>query len=116
MNDYLIKPILLRSGIPDIKFRICIDYGDVTIARLGAPRRFNTIVAIGTTANIASKMLSKAKAGDILLGASAKEQLPEIWQQNWTEIHTIQTGWIFTRSKTHYIFYKYKGRWSEVYD
>lgn len=114
--EYLINPILLRSGIPDIKFRICIDYGTVTIARLGAAKRFNTIVAIGTTANVASKMLSKAKAGDILLGSSAKYQLPESWQQNWTEIHTIDTGWVYRLSKVKYMFYRYTGRWSQVFD
>ena len=113
-NEYLINPILQRTGIKEINFRVCIDYGTVTIARLGAAKRFNAIVAIGTTANVASKMLSAAKAGDILIGSSAKGELPQLWQQNWTEIHTIDTGWVYRVSGLQYMFYKYTGRWSSL--
>ena len=55
--EQFINPIIRQSGLAEIGFRICIDYGSITIARLGAAQRFNHIVAIGATANRASKML-----------------------------------------------------------
>jgi class 3 adenylate cyclase len=60
-NAYLIAPILRATPIPEILSRVSIDYGSVTIARLGAARRFNANVAIGATANFACKMLSLAQ-------------------------------------------------------
>jgi class 3 adenylate cyclase len=42
-----INPILLNSNTDPIEFRVGIDYGLVTIAQLGAARRFGGLVAIG---------------------------------------------------------------------
>ncbi len=112
--DILINPILVRSGIEQIKFRICIDHGNITISKLGAPRRFNAIVAIGTTANLASKMLSVAKAGEILLGENVKKALPVQWQTSWTSLHTFITGWVYRSTQLPYSFYLYNGRWSKL--
>jgi adenylate cyclase len=112
-NDNLINPILDKSQISRIKFRITIDYGPITIARLGAPRRFNALVAIGTKANISSKMLSFAQPGDIILGDQAYQRCPIPWKIKWTEILTENTGWVCRNSRKPYPFYKYKGRWTE---
>ena len=113
-GDILINPILIRSGIDQIRFRVCIDHGNVTIAKLGAPRRFNAIVAIGTTANLASKMLSVAKSGEVLLGENVKKALPVDWQTSWTSLHTYKTGWVYRSTNLPYSFYLYNGRWSRL--
>jgi len=113
-NDYYIKTILQNSRINPLKFRLSIEYGPVTIARLGAPRRFNSIVAIGNAANFASKMLSNAKAGEIVLGAAAKEQLPIDWQYRFTELAVLFTGWHYRVNGQPYPLYRYTGRWSRL--
>lgn len=115
-NEHLINPILRASSAKEIEFRISIDYGPVTVARLGPARRFNANVAIGTTANFASKMLRFAKAGDIVLGKVAKEQLPVDWQVHWTELVTAETGWVYRVSGKPYPLYRYIGRWSRLVD
>lgn len=112
--EHLINPILENSGIEKIQFRICIDHGNITISKMGAPKRFNAIVAIGTTANLASKMLSVAKAGELLLGESVKKELPEVWQNSWTSLHTYRTGWVYRSTNLPYSFYLYNGRWSKL--
>ena len=61
-NVSLIAPLLATANIAPIQFRVAIDHGPATIGRLGAARRFNAIVAVGTVANVASKMLSFAQA------------------------------------------------------
>jgi adenylate cyclase len=58
-GTYLINPVLISAGVTELQFRIAIDYGQVTIARLGAARRFNAVVAIGSPANVAAKMLAR---------------------------------------------------------
>lgn len=113
-SEYLLNPILTRSGIEPIQFRVCIDSGNVTVAKLGAARRFNAIVAIGTTANIASKMLSTAKAGQILLGENVKAKLPLEWQVSWVKLHTYKTGWVFRVNQLPYSFYLFDGHWARL--
>jgi len=113
-NEHLISPILRATPTKEIEFRVSIDYGAVTIARLGPPRRFNSNAAVGTTANFASKMLRHANAGDIVLGESAYKELPHDWQTNWAEVLPITTGWHFRISEKAYSLYRYFGRWSRL--
>lgn len=107
----LINPVLQRESILPLDFRICMDHGFITVAKVGAARRFNGIVAIGTTANIASKMLSVAKANTILLGDQMLGGLPAVWLQNWVKLETQETGWLYQQSQSPYPFWRYIGRW-----
>src|SRR5258708_25207641 len=107
-NDYLIKPILDATPVPDIKFRVSIDYGSVTVARLGAAQRFNVNVAVGATANFASKMLDFAGPGDIVIGASVRDQLPSTWHQ-FTQPMPLTTGWVYRLTGLPYPLYMYTG-------
>lgn len=113
-NENLIKPILVATPVPEIAFRITIDHGPVTIARLGAARRFNANVAIGSTANFAAKMLSLAQPGEIVLGDSAKLQLPSAWQLAFTEVSSDETGWSYRSDGRPYLLHRYTGRWTSL--
>lgn len=108
----LINPIVAASNAKEVDFRISIDYGAVTVARIGAPRRFNANVAIGSTANFASKMLSFAKPGEIVIGHAAKGMLPDTWQQKWTVPFQEHTGWFYRKDNSPYTLYRYTGRWN----
>jgi adenylate cyclase len=105
-----INPVLLNSSTTPIEFRVGIDYGPITIAQLGAARRFGGLVAIGATANIASKMLNEAAPGDVLIGEDVHKRLPEGWRQ-FSQLAKYKTGWIYVSSGLDYSFYKYTGRW-----
>jgi class 3 adenylate cyclase len=113
-NSYLINPILRATPTREIEFRVSLDYGSVTVARLGPARRFNANVAIGTTANFAAKMLRHANPGDIVMGEVAKNQLPAEWQTLWTERLSVETGWVYRLSGQAYPLYRYTGRWSRL--
>lgn len=112
-NAYLIRPMLTGSAVAPLDFRVSVDYGPVTIAKLGAPRRFNSMVAIGVPANFASKMLSNAQADELVLGEQAKLQLPTTWQTRYTELAVGDTGWTYVASRRPYRLYRYTGRWSQ---
>lgn len=113
-NEYLISPILRASGVQPLEFRTAMDFGSVTIARIGAAQRFNANVAIGNTANFAAKMLGLVRPGDIALGASARARLPALWQTQWTELSPISTGWVHTDTAIPYPLYLYVGRWVKL--
>lgn len=108
---WLINPVLRRSGVQEIEFRVGIDYGAVTVAKIGAARRFGSLVAIGTTANVACKMLDVAEAGEILIGANAYNRLPAYWQ-GWCRLRTLETGWTYRSTGLPYPFHTYSGRWA----
>lgn len=109
--DTLINPVLAKSNIPSLDFRVCMDHGHITVAKVGAARRFNGIVAVGTTANIASKMLSAAKANTILLGDAMLPGLPRQWVEQFVELESQDTGWTYRQPQTPYSFWRYTGRW-----
>ncbi len=113
-NDQLISPIIRATGISPLEYRTTMDYGAVTIARIGAPQRFNANVAIGNTANFAAKMLGLVKPGDIALGESARNRLPVYWQTTWTELSPISTGWVHSGTNNPYPLYLYTGRWAKL--
>lgn len=109
--ETLINPVLENSNIPTLDFRICMDHGHITVAKVGAARRFNGIVAVGTTANIASKMLSVAKANTILLGDAMVSGLPQLWITQFLQLESQDTGWTYRQSQAPYSFWRYNGRW-----
>jgi adenylate cyclase len=114
-NDYLISPILRATDVAPLDFRTTMDHGPVTIARIGAPQRFNANVAIGNTANFAAKMLSLVNPGDIAMGATARERLPLLWKNSWTQLSPVSTGWVYTANpSTPYPLYLYTGRWAKL--
>lgn len=113
-TEYLINPILRNSNVPPLTFRASLDYGPVTIAKIGAGRGFNSAVAIGTTANFACKMLQHASPGDLVLGAGANAELPSAWRSAFSTLVVYQTGWTYNLTGLPYPLYKYSGRWARV--
>jgi len=107
-----VNPVVVRTGLDAIQFRVGIETGWITIAKLGAARRFGSIAAVGTTANMASKMSSFAAPGDIVIGESAKLGLPIGWQIQFCTRIPGPSGWIYRLSGAEYPFYKYTGRWT----
>lgn len=109
--DQFINPIIENSGLQRIDFRICIDHGWITVARLGAARRFNHIVAVGTSANRTSKMLGHAMAGEIMIGDAVLAGLPTAWLEDHVSGTGIDTGWYYPDG-TQYGFWLFGGRWN----
>jgi len=109
-NEF-IDPVLRNTYVEPISFRISMDYGGVTIARIGAARRFHSIVAVGATANFASKMLALADPNSIVIGESILKGLPVNWVNSYVVPSSLQTGWINSVSGQPYKLYNYQGRW-----
>jgi class 3 adenylate cyclase len=79
INDTYISPFLGQNHLWKIPFRVGIDLGPVTIARVGIRGQGNSIVAIGTAANIACKLMNIIPEGGICIGHEVYEHLPNSW-------------------------------------
>jgi len=111
-SERIIAPMVwTTTPFRDLRFRIGIDYGPVTVAKLGARQRFQTLVAIGTSANLASRMLSVAGPGEIIIGRSVVECLPADWTK-YCWIRQEYTGWVYRSTGLPYPFYRYVGCWT----
>lgn len=106
-----INPVLKASDVQEIQFRIGIDHGNITVAKLGAARRFNSIVAIGTSANVACKMLKFAGPSEMIIGDCVRKALPTAWHQ-YTQAIDESSGWVYRSTGQSYPFYRYTGRWN----
>jgi adenylate cyclase len=109
--DGLIAPVFQSYGLEPFKFRICLDHGPITVAEVGASKRFKGIVAIGATANIACKILALAEPNSILIGDMVRTGLPPDWVEKYVRLRTTETGWIYIGSGKPYPIYEYIGRW-----
>jgi class 3 adenylate cyclase len=109
--DAYINPVIESTPAPRLNFRICMDHGPITIARIGAAQRFNNIVAIGATANLASKMLGFAGENSILLGDQMIAGIPTDWFISYGRLKTVDTGWVHLLDNSPYKFWEYIGRW-----
>ncbi len=110
-NDQLLTPYMYKQGAQEgLKFRIGIDFGKVTIAKVGIPGGLNPFVAIGTTANIASKLLRIAGPGEIIVGEHVKDHLPD-YEQKYCESTLQSTRFVYVMNGGPYWAYKYTGRW-----
>jgi adenylate cyclase len=105
----LINPILAQTSIEPLQIRAGIDWGPVSIARIGAARRFANIVAIGNTANLASKMLKDVGAV-VLIGANVFFQLPDLWKK-YCSLHDVPSNYVNSSTGSAYQIYRYNGEW-----
>src|SRR6266446_4760596 len=78
-NDQLLTPWLKAQNVQPLNFRVGIDDGPVTIARVGNRGQESSLVAIGTTANIACKLMNRIPNGGICIGDNVYRNLPNNW-------------------------------------
>lgn len=117
IGKYIIHPTFKANNLPSLKFRITMDYGSITLAKIGVKGKFKSLVAIGKTANLASKIQSVAGKDEIVIGRYAWEKLPPSLQYFATLHKAITYKVRETRSsdkyeEKKYATYLFKGRWS----
>ena len=98
VNDQLISPWLEKKGLWKVRFRVSIDYGAATIAKLGI-HSTNSFVAIGSTPNIANRLLRLVPEG-IAIGNNVFTSLPAGWSLHTTRL--ASTGYVYVVSRLPY--------------
>ena len=92
VNDTALSPLLQSAGLWPIRFRVGVDFGEVTIGRIGV-KALNSLAAVGLAANIACKLMEFVPEGGIILGEAVHELLPYDWQDYCREIPN-ETGFV----------------------
>jgi adenylate cyclase len=101
-NDEILGPFMDSIPIPRFRFRIGIDVGPVTLARVGVKSEdYNSLVAIGTIANVACKLMNLIPDGGICLGEYAYKNLPTNWWSRCTKIER-STGFVYKATQLPY--------------
>lgn len=110
VNSRSLRALIAERGIEPFSFRICIDHGPITIARIGIAKGFNGIVAVGTPANLACKMLAVAKAGEIMIGNNVADALSPL-SRSFLRPSAHPTGYHYVESGISYPYWYYTGVW-----
>jgi class 3 adenylate cyclase len=104
----LLNPILKENGYPNIDIRIGLDSGDAYVTTIGSLATKRQKDIIGTVVNLAAKIQSLGKPGDILLGNVTERNLHTMWRQICEEI-IIRKDWVYKdRKGKPYKVYKVK--------
>lgn len=106
-----LTPYVSNTADP-FEFRVAIDYGPITVAQIGAPKLFGSIVAIGITANIANKMLRFAKANQIVIGEEVVLALSDDWMAFCKPVEGA-SGFVYEATEQNYPFYLFDAHWKE---
>jgi adenylate cyclase len=108
-NDQVISPQLIQLGLPEVKFRVGVETGPVTIANVGVRGDHRSLVAIGNTPNVACKMMKLLPTGGVVFGDHARSLLSQHWQ-NETVIIGALDGYVFTNTNIPYTAWELKYR------
>ncbi|MFC6645543.1 adenylate/guanylate cyclase domain-containing protein [Granulicella cerasi] len=109
INDVYLSPWFSNNGIAPIKFRIGIDYGPVTIARVGIHGEKSSLVAIGTSANIANKLMLRIPNGGICIGDEVKRNLPNNWGTTCRQCDE-PSGFVYIQTQVPYLAWELNHR------
>lgn len=94
LNDNVVSPELRQLGLAPVTFRVGIDTGPVTIARVGVHSDAKQFVAIGTTANVACKAMRLVENGGICIGEHTFNKLSPNWQASCRSIGNTSFSYV----------------------
>lgn len=102
VNDMFITFMMNKMGRASFKFRIGIDTGPITIAHVAIPGgSHGGIVSIGTTANVACKLMKLIPHGGICIGEKTYNALPNRWAPACTHLDQ-ETGFYYRHNYAPY--------------
>jgi adenylate cyclase len=112
VNDHLLTPWFQEQGLQAVTFRVGIDYGPVMIARVGIHGDNSSRVAVGTTANIANKLMNRIPNGGICIGDKVRMALPHNWASACKQC-SEDSGFVYVADKSPYTAWELNHRLSD---
>jgi adenylate cyclase len=100
INDAVLTPWFQANQLWPVRFRVGINFGPVTLGKVGIPHLAEQFVAIGTSANIACKIMKLIPDGGICIGNEVRKALSSAWQSQTTQLG--DTGFIYKASGQPY--------------
>jgi adenylate cyclase len=90
-----INPLLLQMGHKGIEVKVTSDYGQHTIVRYGSDSERSHVDIISATMNLAAKMQSVARDGQMVIGKVLYEKLSDDRQQIFERANLDQIKWSY---------------------
>src|ERR671914_1864587 len=88
-----INPLLLQMGHSGIEVKVTSDYGQHTIVRYGSDRERSHVDIISATMNLAAKMQSVTRGGQMVIGDSLYKKLIPDLQRRVEKVNLDQIKW-----------------------
>jgi adenylate cyclase len=88
-----INPLLLQMGHSGIEVKVTSDYGQHTIVRYGSDRERSHVDIISATMNLAAKMQSVTRGGQMVIGDSLYTKLSHDLQRRFEKVNLDQIKW-----------------------
>jgi adenylate cyclase len=88
-----INPLLLQMGHSGIEVKVTSDYGQHTIVRYGSDQERSHVDIISATMNLAAKMQSVTRGGQMVIGNSLYKKLSDNLQQRFEKANLDQIKW-----------------------
>jgi adenylate cyclase len=88
-----INPLLLQMGHTGIEVKVTSDYGQHTIVRYGSDRERSHVDIISATMNLAAKMQSVTRGGQMIIGNSLYRKLSDDLQRRFEKANLDQIKW-----------------------
>ena len=88
-----INPLLLQMGHAGIEVKVTSDYGQHTIVRYGSDHERSHVDIISATMNLAAKMQSVTKGGQMVIGNSLYNKLSDHLQQRFEKANLDKIKW-----------------------
>jgi adenylate cyclase len=88
-----INPLLLQMGHAGIEVKVTSDYGQHTIVRYGSDQERSYVDIISATMNLAAKMQSVTRGGQMVIGNSLYKKLSDNLQQRFEKANLDQIKW-----------------------
>ena len=106
-----VNPILKKYGLPELKIKIGMDYGEVTVVLYGDDVKNSHVDLIGPSLNIGAKIQNLASPDQILIGGDVYSRLHESLKQYFIKLDWDNKTWNYTYmdSKEIYPVYAYLG-------
>jgi adenylate cyclase len=88
-----INPLLLQMGHAGIEIKVTSDYGQHTIVRYGSDRERSHVDIISATMNLAAKMQSVTRGGQMVIGNLLYKKLSDDLQRRFEKANLDQIKW-----------------------
>jgi len=107
-----VNPILKKAGLPELKIKIGMDYGEVTVVLYGDDLKNSHVDMIGPTLNIGAKIQNVANPDQILIGDDVYTRLHDSLKQYFIKLKMPKGVWNYNyrNSKKIYPVYAYIGK------
>lgn len=101
-----IAPALFSHGLPELRVKVSIDFGDVLVVLYGKSLENSHIDIIGSSISMAAKMIAVVPVDRIIMGQKVRDNLPEEETKTFVQYDVDESMWSYVdQDKKRYRLY-----------